>query len=519
MKWNIGEVKGMKRKAMALCYALLCVIMTLVSANQGLTFDVDVGGSPLTMTGFLNQSVYYGLQDDAYDTKSGFNSFVTQALLEATYMPTQSLRFFASGNFNADWAYPIYDSDDEWNDKQFDQSEDRLYIFDDWQDILKEANATWANDKFYVRLGKQIVQWGQMDGYLITNVINPIDQRRGISDVEFENTVIPIWMVRAEYNTFVNTSWLSGFGLQFVLDPSFKFRGNELLLPGNDAQGVWAPNVDVDLGPMGMAHLGSINFDIDEPDDFDPDYFTYGLKARGYIYDAVVELLCYYGRDRDFVAVGSPTMPDFEVSDEDGQLIIHPYNEGYYPRFKFIGATYTQDLTSIKANFLGGVSPVVRLEALYAFDSTYSTTIDTFYKTDEIRAAIGIDWKVKIPFLNAKKYFMVAPQYYYQRVVDYPDGYRLNQRGSMAGTFFDDNHKAALMINTNYYNGKIQPMAFWLYDISNRASYYKLQCAYAPTSSWTYTLGASLFDGSEEGRGFEPLANKDQIYFTIGYTF
>ena len=510
----------MKSKTLFLSSFVFYLLLMLFHVGQGECFNVDLGDTPLQLTGYLNQSVYYGLQDDVYDTQSGFNSFVTQALLEATYMPSQNFRFFASGNFNADWAYPIYDSNDEWTQKQFDQSEDRLYIFDDWQDILKEANATWANDQFYVRLGKQIVQWGQMDGYLITNVINPIDQRRGITDVEFESTVIPIWLLRAEYNTFVNSSWLSNLGVQFVLDPCFKFRGNELLLPGNDTQGVWAPSVDVDLGPMGTGHLGSIDFNIEDPDDFDPDYFTYGLKTRGYVYDAVVELLLYYGRDRDFVSTASSNPPQFEVSAWDGRTIIHPSSEGYYPRFKFVGATYTQDLTSLKASFLGGVSPVLRLETLYAFDSTYSTSIDTLHQTDEIRAAIGFDWKIKIPFLNDKKFFTVAPQYYYQRIMDYPSGdVDLNQRGSVAGDFFVNNHKGSLMINTNYYSGKITPMFFWLYDFSNYASYYKIQCAYAPNQNWTYTLGTSLFDGSEEGRGFEPLANKDQIYFTIGYTF
>ncbi len=36
-----------------------------------------------------------------------------------------------------------------------------------------------TNNQFYFRVGKQIVQWGETDGFLLMNQINPIDQRRG----------------------------------------------------------------------------------------------------------------------------------------------------------------------------------------------------------------------------------------------------------------------------------------------------------------------------------------------------
>ena len=503
----------MKKRKMLFLYVVISMIWGLSMVSPALSVDLDIAGETVNFMGYLNQSVYYGLRDK-YDSQQGFNSIVTQANAEATYMPNSNFRVFLSGALDADWAYSILDGDDDWEKKQFDESEDRLQFLDDWQDILDEANVTWANDKFFFRVGKQIVQWGQMDGYLITNLINPIDQRRGISDVEFESTIIPIWLLRGEYNANFDNAWLTGMGVQLVVDPAFKFRGNELMLAGNQAQGVWAPNINA--GPL---HLGAIDFDIEEPDDFDEDYFTYGLRLRGFIKDSIVDFLFYYGRDRDFVSTTYGT--SVEVSPYDGKGILHLKNRGYYPRFKFIGGTFTKELTGLSASFLGGVAPVLRLEGLYAFDSTYANTLGTkLYETDEIRAAIGIDWKVKVPFLNAKKFISISPQYYYQKIVNYPtDGSLLMQRNTMAGNFYEDNHKGIVVMRTDYYNGKIQPTVVVNYDFSNYSGMAIIKCAYVPSYKWSYTLGTTMFFADRIGRGFEPLDNKDHIFFTVGYTF
>jgi hypothetical protein len=48
-----------------------------------------------------------------------------------------------------------------------------------------------------VDLDKQIVLWGEMDGIRHTAPINPLDQRRGLTDAEFETTIIQIWLIGA----------------------------------------------------------------------------------------------------------------------------------------------------------------------------------------------------------------------------------------------------------------------------------------------------------------------------------
>jgi len=209
-----------------------------------------------------------------------------------------------------------------------------------------------------------------------------------------------------------------------------------------------------------------------------------------------------------------------EPSAYDGRFILHPVVSVHYPEFKFVGATLTRDLEKVQMSALGGVAPVIRLEALYAFNSTYSNSMNGYTKTDEFRGVFGVDWKVKVNVLNPKAYFMISPQYFYQRVMDYPSGgVTLTQRGTLPGGFGTNNHKATLMMNTTYLHNKLQPLFFWYHDFTNRADYYLLKVAYEQSSHWIYTVGALFFHGNREGRRFEVFDNKDQVYFMVNYRF
>lgn len=70
-----------------------------------------------------------------------------------------------------------------------------------------------------------------MDGIRLMDQINPLDQRRGFADVEFETTIIPIWLVRANYSLPVHSRWLQNLGFEFVDE-------REYLVPAYDQDGV-----------------------------------------------------------------------------------------------------------------------------------------------------------------------------------------------------------------------------------------------------------------------------------------
>jgi len=498
----------------ALC-GFAIVALLLFAAQPGMAVNFSLGGTNGKLMGYINQGVTYGVGGNEIDTKDEIQSALFQLLLEVQLDFNPQLRFFASAGINADWAYPMLSDNSEWDKKQFDRSRDDLYIFSHRRDLLHEFHLTWTPGNWYFRAGKQIVVWGETDGFRLMDQINPLDQRRGMTDVEFETTILPIWLIRAEYYFDLDSSWLQDLGLEFVFNPNLDFRGDEAIVPGNQNSGIWAPYVEVPLGgayPNDFAYLGSYIQHLDRPGSTcDDDGFEYALRIKSVIHDTLITLNAFYGRDNVPVLRAGADAPRMGVYPGDGRFILHPHMEGKYPLMRFVGFTLTRDFDQLYIKALGGIGPVLRVEAFYAFDNTFVTNDGRFEQYDEFRWMVGFDWKVWMRFLNPRAAFMISPQFYHRKIRDYP-GVGLNG-------LRDDNYQASFMINTTYFHNKLEPSFFWLRDVSTKSNMFKYQLKYEYSDKWNYTLGVLLFDGAKTGQGFEPLTNKDQVYFTIGYRF
>jgi hypothetical protein len=505
------------RRLVALCFS---IFVFLVVGGTAVALDIDLGGKNLKINGFLNQGVSFGIAGDEYDNKEGFQSAYYDLLLEAEYWATDDLKIFVSGMMSGDWAYDILHDNDEWEEKGFAQAYDEMAHDTELRDILQEAHATLNVGNFRFRVGKQIISWGETDGFRIMDQINPVDQRRGLTDVEFESTILPIWLVQGEYYWQTDSTWLQDLSLEVVFNPNADFQANRNIVPGNDTAGVWAPHLESGLGgpyPFDYAHVGHFNIDMDEPGDWDSDGFEYGVRLKGIILDNIITLNYFYGLNNDYVVTNKPLPPNVSTSDYDGRMIIDPHFNGEYSLFRTAGATFTGDFESLNISALGGVAPVLRLEGFYGFSNTFETSVNTLEQFDEIRMAVGVDWKIKVPFLNPRAYFFISPQLYYRGIVDCPNDYQLSEKG---GTWVeDDNYQTSLMISTTYFHNKLEPSFFWLRDITQNSNFFRLQLKYEYSDVWNFTLGASFFDGKTLTQGFEPLENKDHIYCTVGFRF
>jgi len=486
---------------------LMAMAAIFLTSHPAIARQFTVGGRPLNVFGYVTQGVAYSMNSHAnedYDTEAGFQSALSNLFLEADYSFTDDLQWYGSGMLTTNWIYNLKENDRSWKEKLFADSRELRVDDKSWQ-LLKEMHVTWTPGNFLFRVGKQIVAWGETDGLRLMDQINPLDQRRGFADVEFETSIIPIWLLRAEYFPEINSSWLEDLGFQFIFNPNADFIPNQLPATGNDVGGIWAPNIMLAPG----LRLGSAKMNIREPHSWNHEGFEYGFRIRGVADGAIFTLNYFYGIDDTPVLKMAPVPPTMTVA-SDGTLLLHPTFQGYYPRLRFVGATFSRDITPLKASFLGGVAPVVRLEGFYAFDNTFATSLNKFEKSDEIRLALGVDWKVKIPFLNPRAYFSISPQFFDRKILNYPSGYDfLNVE--------EDNYTTTLMINTTYLHNKLVPLFFWLHDMTNRSDLYKLQLTYDYSNEWHYTIGGIFINGKEPGKGLQPFENKNQLYFKISY--
>lgn len=505
-------------KKMFLFGALGVMAIGFLSTHVADAKEYLVGDRPLSVMGYITQSAQFGITGrDNYDSPKGLQSALTNFYLDAAYAPRDDLKFYVAGMFTMDWVYDIKSHNSEWIDKGFDNSRSNLYMDNEYWQLLKEAHVTWTPPNWNIRVGKQTVSWGEMLGFRLMDQINPMDQRRGMADVEFESSIIPIWLVKAEYFVPRKPSWMQDLGVEFVFNPNVTFIRNQLILGGNSYSGIWSPALDLGVlpsppfPPSTALRAGHTNLILAEPDAFDSDGFEYGVRLKSMIMDSVVTLNYYYGRDKNPVGIltGTSVSPDY-----DGTWELSPTIEGYYPLFRFVGATFSREIQPLRASFLGGVAPLLRLETFYAFKNTFMTAINTLEERDELRWAASIDWKVKIPWLNPRAFFSISPQFMRQTIMNYPSSFKLS---TPAGPLYEDNDTFTLNINTTYLHNKLQPSFFWMRDATNKANMFRYQVAYEYSSSWKYTLGAVTLNGTIPNQGFSPFENKDFLYAKVSY--
>ena len=321
MKRNSFRVKS-SADLVKRCWALVFFVVVLIISVPGMAFDFSLGGLPVIGNGYIKQGINFGLNGDDIATQDGFQQAITEMLLELKCEPNSKVRFFVSGKLNMDQAYPVLSNDSDWKKKGFKKSKDDLQMFDEWDEILSEAHLTWRpNYDWTVRLGKQIIKWGEMDFNAITSIINPSDYRRGITDVEFETLQIPITMAKVNYFPPIENALVTNANLELIWNPNVNFRHDEGFNEVTVGKmGIWAP------------WLGFPTAGLDERLDFDePDTWSegqeFGLRIGADIATTYFQMMAWYGRQNYAVNTVFDFSPDFTT-------IIQ---EGFYPRERMLG--------------------------------------------------------------------------------------------------------------------------------------------------------------------------------------
>ena len=139
-------MRQMKLSKLLFVSMILWVCLSLSPPASAI--DVDIAGSPLHIQGYINQGAAFGITGDHFDTHQGLQQAVFDMLIEASYTMTNGIQLYASGQLTGDFAYAINDSVDDWENRQFDESDDELEWDTDLFDLLQECHVTWAPGNF-----------------------------------------------------------------------------------------------------------------------------------------------------------------------------------------------------------------------------------------------------------------------------------------------------------------------------------------------------------------------------------
>jgi Protein of unknown function (DUF1302) len=368
---------------------------------------------------------------------------------------------------------------------------------------FREYYMTYTNGNLVVKLGRQQVAWGEADAINIADVICPLDLSWRWSFPNWEDIRIPLHMLNASYSV-PNSAHDLRFELVYI--PA-DFRPHNFGYPGSN----WALYTSGLGNPNFVGESFFDKYDEGLPDD-DLSNPQGGIRVHAMLGEWDTNWFVYYGRDKtsvqtlDLSAIGVDAIP----------LFFH------YPHRTLLGVTFNYYWNFIKA--------VLRGEAVYTIDQPF-TPLSTvpgstapvspfeLEEADTIEVMIGFDYNAMIPFLNRTKSFFFSGQIDNKYIFDIDEN---NYR-----TFFGHNdakdHRLimSLLINTEYYEGKIVPQVLGVTFVNEESGFFDANITYKPTFTLNFMLGYLNIwgNGNQAGLFFGPIKNNDEVYARVKWTF
>ena len=119
-----------------------------------------------------------------------FSSLKTSLFLDYEYKFENNFKFKTNAKAYYDAIYSLKDRDDYTKD-EIDELESEIELFD----AYIEGS---LSDKLDIKIGRQVVVWGRSDTIRVTDVLNPIDNRRPAM-VDIEDLRLPVTMAKLDY--------------------------------------------------------------------------------------------------------------------------------------------------------------------------------------------------------------------------------------------------------------------------------------------------------------------------------
>jgi hypothetical protein len=483
----------------------------------------SVAGKELHLLGQISQTFNYGFKD-TYDFEEGINTVLTDVLFDAGLILNDDLRVSTILGSSVDWIYDFKSGDDSWDSKGFGESRDEMYFDDEYWQVLKELHVTWAPGNFLFRVGKQVVTWGLIDGPDILNQINPQDGRRGDTETEFETSVIPIWMLRAEYNPGIYTSFINDLNIQFLFNPNADFIPSQQQLPGTETGGIFS------IPAVGEG-FGSFDRTGTTPDEWDSDGYEYGVQVQAFIRESIVNLNYFKGIANEYVSETDMAAAGENIGNNmaagigplpfrfDSSGRFHIPIVTHYPDQEFFGGYISRDMQSW--TFMPGKkTPILKFEFAYELDKEFEVNLDdvmegapTFMEKDMFTWGAGIEWNINIPYITAQGNGVTFnSSYVTSHILGYDD--RLDSIKN--DTFF------VFIVNSLYMSARLKPEFSWVRDLEARENQYMFSAEYLYNSDIMISGGVKIYDGPspvEDSASIGFSQNKDHAFLKITYQF
>lgn len=517
-----------------LCTALLYLVCTCNNAQA----IIELYDGKLKLDGFIKETVYYRTTMKDADKKFHENSVdydVTSALFEALYSfkedPNFTLRAFVG--FKYWWEKAI-----EFDDKLFKyiprrDRRDYRYPRDFDDDILTEAYIDYINGPLNIRVGKQIVIWGQLDIQRVADVVNPLDIRKGAPGIDsWEEVKRGLWMIRAMYKTRLPGD------LQFegIFNPG-DYRQMQIPYEGTHFGAEHAATNPFVPGPsFGIFHWQREKWSRDAPGWNLKDNYEFGFRLTGYTFDIDWTLIFWNARDDGPVADPRQITP-FTMqyitagikSSMLGRSINPPDVSDYYKRVYYFKRYQTYGGTAQTYSDLLWRT-VWRLEWFYerhrpmnlGTDGDKSGIYD-WTRKNVLGVALQCNRYINVPWFTQSRIannsqLSVALTYFWEKVLNYERDLVVDDRTHKTGNSTTD--QLILFVQQDLFQGAFMFIFTGNYYLRVKKWMAVPSLSYVfPGKHWRFDLGYVAYGVGRKNYVGRTTDSKDSIIFRLRYEF
>jgi len=403
--------------------------------------------------GYLKNETAY-----RFDEPRSFTKLRNVLSLNWQYQILPKVKFFSSGWGYYDHVYDLFNYDtisarDVRNEKEPLVFIDQLKKDKDDRRIeLREMYLDTYFDNLDIRIGKQYVVWGVLEGIRIVDEINPMDFRELIIP-DLLDYRIPLWTLKVNYYS-EKTSY------ELLWIPELKFH--QPAAAGSE----W--------------ELFQVLDSTTQPESFNPKYSEVGFKITRDMFDAEFSLSYFYTWDDYPTTFRIISLDDVRSTEPTQNLPIFPT----YSRMSMFGATMTKEIKGdiLKAEF------AFITDKYFAIVDKYTNGFlddDGDVKRNHIRWGVGYDFS----FWGAD----ISPAIAQWVILDYDDSILSDQYDTTFNLFLRkpiQKHSAVFTL-------------LIIRLINFEETYVKPRLLFNLTDHFQITLGADVFIGRRTSFGRE----------------
>jgi len=133
-------------------------------------------------------------------------------------------KFFLSYRGAYDAIFETRDAYDDVRRKSpddFELGRDDLETENDLREVFADFIANGETQRLTMRLGRQITQWGEADGFNVVNIVNPQDNSNLMFFENVEELATPLWMARVNYSK-LGVGPFAELGFEFLAVPDIR---------------------------------------------------------------------------------------------------------------------------------------------------------------------------------------------------------------------------------------------------------------------------------------------------------